>query len=126
MTVFEENDHAGGMLRHGMPAYRMPHDVLDRDIKNITALGVKIKTGSPVKSMAALKKQGYDATFLAVGGQVPRIVPIKGEELANVGDCMEKTGTPIRKRPVSLSGKEEKMLEAAGIEPATRFFVLLG
>ena len=89
VTVFEENEHAGGMLRHGMPAYRMPHEVLDRDIKNVTTLGVDIKTGTRVTSLAGLKEQGYDATFVAVGGQIPRIVPIKGEDLVNVGDCME-------------------------------------
>lgn len=106
VTVFEENEHAGGMLRHGMPAYRMPNSVLDRDIKNVTALGVEIKTGAPVKSMADLKKQGYDATFVAVGGQVPRIVPIKGEDLLNVGDCMAfLKNTKLASEMPDLNGK---------------------
>ncbi len=88
VTVFESEKEPGGMLRHGMPAYRMPHDVLDRDIRNITALGVEIRTGTPVQSIAELKQQGYDAVFVGVGGQVPRIIPIDGRDLVDVDDCM--------------------------------------
>lgn len=88
VTVFEGNAAPGGMLRYGMPAYRMPHDVLDRDIKNVTALGVEIKTGRRIESAKALKEQGYDAVFIAVGNQEPRIVPVRGKELVDVDDCM--------------------------------------
>jgi heterodisulfide reductase subunit A len=89
VTVFESESHAGGMLRHGMPAYRMPNELLDRDIKNISALGVEIRTNTKVESIAALKEQGYDAVFFGVGNQNPRIIPITGKDLADVTDCME-------------------------------------
>lgn len=89
VTVFEAEPHAGGMLRHGMPAYRMPNELLDRDIKNITALGVEIKTNTKVESIASLKEQGFDAVFVGVGNQNPRIIPITGNDLADVTDCME-------------------------------------
>jgi heterodisulfide reductase subunit A2 len=88
VTIFESEPEAGGMLRHGMPAYRMPNDLLDRDIKNITALGVEIKTNTPVESLQSLKDQGFGAVFVGVGGQVPRIVPVHGEDLVDVDDCM--------------------------------------
>jgi heterodisulfide reductase subunit A-like polyferredoxin len=88
VTVFESEPHAGGMLRHGMPAYRMPNSLLDRDIMNITALGVEIKTSTKVESIAALKEAGYDAVFVGVGNQNPRIIPITGDNLADVTDCM--------------------------------------
>ena len=77
------------MLRHGMPSYRMPHEVLDRDIKNITALGVEIRCNTPVESLASLKEQGFDAIFVGVGNQVPRIIPLQGRDLADVTDCMQ-------------------------------------
>ena len=47
VTVFESDPRPGGMLRHGMPAYRMPHDLLDRDILNVTAVGVEIRDEYP-------------------------------------------------------------------------------
>jgi heterodisulfide reductase subunit A len=91
VTIFEAEQQAGGMLRHGIPAYRVPRDVLDRDIKNITALGVEIKTGAKVESLAELKKAGFQAIFIAVGNGKPRIIPITGRDLdcTDVRDCVE-------------------------------------
>jgi heterodisulfide reductase subunit A-like polyferredoxin len=89
VTIFDADPRPGGMLRHGMPSYRMPHDVLDRDIKNVTALGVEVRCNTTVESIASLKEQGFDAIFVAVGNQVPRIIPLEGKDLANVTDCME-------------------------------------
>ena len=91
VTIFEAESHLGGMLRHGMPNYRMPNDVLDRDIKNITALGVEVRAETRIESIADLKQQGFDAVFIGVGNQNPRIIPIEGRELpgSDVQDCME-------------------------------------
>ncbi len=91
VTVFEAENHAGGMLRHGMPKYRMPKNILDRDILNITALGVEIKTGTPVSSLADLKAQGFGAVYVGVGNQKPRIIPIEGRDLpgTEIQDCMK-------------------------------------
>jgi heterodisulfide reductase subunit A len=91
VTIFEAEKQAGGMLRHGIPAYRVPRDVLERDIKNITALGVKIKTGVKVESLSELKKAGFQAIYISVGNQKPRIIPITGRDLdcTDVRDCME-------------------------------------
>jgi heterodisulfide reductase subunit A-like polyferredoxin len=91
VTIFEAEQQAGGMLRHGIPAYRVPGDVLDRDIKNITALGVEIKTGVKVESLSEPKMAGFQAIFIGVGNQKPRIIPITGRDLGctDVRDCME-------------------------------------
>ncbi len=91
VTIFEAERQAGGMLRNGIPAYRVPRDVLDRDIKNITTLGVEIKTGVKVESLSELKKAGFQAIFIGVGNQKPRIIPITGRDLdcTDVRDCMQ-------------------------------------
>ncbi|MBN2113086.1 MAG: FAD-dependent oxidoreductase [Acidimicrobiia bacterium] len=89
VTVFEADPRPGGMLRHGIPAFRMAHGVLDRDIKNITALGVEIKCSAPIQSLAALREQGFDAVFVGVGSQVPRVIVMDGQDLTEVTDCME-------------------------------------
>lgn len=88
VTIFEASPAAGGMLRWGIPAYRVPREVLDRDILNITALGVEIRTHTRVESVKKLLENGYDAVFIAVGTQVPKVVPIEGRELAQVEDCV--------------------------------------
>lgn len=89
VTVFESDPRPGGMLRHGMPSYRMPHELLDRDVRNVTALGVEIRCDTTVESIASLKEQGFDAIFIGVGNQVPRMIPLTGRDLADVTDCME-------------------------------------
>jgi len=78
VTVLEAQDEAGGMLRYGIPAYRLPHEVLEAEVKRITDLGVKIKTGQDIDNIAQLRARGYDAIFLAVGTQVSRLIPIEG------------------------------------------------
>jgi heterodisulfide reductase subunit A len=99
VTIFEAEAEAGGMLRYGIPAYRLPKDVLDRDIKNITAWGVEIKTSTRVASLKELRAQGFDGVVVAVGGQVPRLVSIEGLTLVNQDDCMNFLRASGQKTP---------------------------
>ncbi len=88
VKIFERESLAGGMLRYGIPAYRLPKDVVDRDIKNITALGVEIETNANVKSVKTLNEQGFDTVFLAVGTYKTWKMNLPGEDLTGVMDCM--------------------------------------
>ena len=88
VEIFEAAPKAGGMLRYAIPAYRLPKDVVDRDIKNITALGVSIRTSTEIKSVNALKIKGFKAVFLALGTMDGRKMRIPGEDLDGVMDCM--------------------------------------
>lgn len=116
VTVFEAEPYAGGMLRHGMPAYRMPNELLDRDIKNITALGVEIKTNTRVESIAALKEQGFDAVFVGVGNQNPRIIPITGNNLTDVTDCMKfLKETNVGEQLPDIEGKDFVVLGGGNV-----------
>jgi heterodisulfide reductase subunit A-like polyferredoxin len=67
VTVYEALNVAGGMMRVGIPAHRLPKGVLQQDIDDILALGVVLKTNSPIKDPAALLDQGYNAVCLATG-----------------------------------------------------------
>lgn len=82
VTIFERHPKPGGMLRYGIPAYRMPRETLDREIDIICQLGVEIKYnvefGKDV-TWDGLKKDGYDALFIAVGSQVGRPLGCDGE-----------------------------------------------
>jgi heterodisulfide reductase subunit A-like polyferredoxin len=67
VTVYEALPVAGGMMRVGIPAHRLPKGVLQQDIDDITDLGVVIKTNSPVEDPTKLLKEGYHAVCLATG-----------------------------------------------------------
>jgi heterodisulfide reductase subunit A len=88
VTVFEAAPKAGGMLRLGIPEYRLPRDVLDRDLANLTAAGVEIQTSTPITDPEALRARGFAAVFLATGALEARSLGVPGEDLGGVTDCM--------------------------------------
>jgi len=87
VTVFESLPVAGGMLKVGIPDYRLPADILEAEIKAIEGMGVTIKTntrfGKDV-TFADLEKQGFNAVFIAVGAHADQKLGIPGEELGGV------------------------------------------
>ncbi len=77
VEVFEAQEKAGGMLRYGIPAYRLPPDLLEQEIDQIRVLGVQIHTGATIASLESFR-QKYDAVFLGLGTQRTRLIPIEG------------------------------------------------
>ena len=78
VTVFESMPRPGGMLEYGIPAYRLPRQVLSREIERITALGVKIETGKKVERIAELFDGGFDAVLIGIGAWKPKGLSIEG------------------------------------------------
>ena len=78
VTVFEELPRAGGMLRYGIPEYRLPRAVLDREVGALEEAGVSIETGRRVESLDELLDQGYDAVLVAVGAHKGQRLRIPG------------------------------------------------
>ncbi|HRP96137.1 MAG TPA: NAD(P)-binding protein [Rhodocyclaceae bacterium] len=77
VTVFEASPKAGGMLRYGIPKYRMPREKLNAEIQRIRDMGVDIRLGTPVDDLPRTMGQGgFDACFLAVGAQLGRRIDI--------------------------------------------------
>ena len=66
VTIFEALPVAGGMLAVGIPEYRLPKDILQKEIDEIKEIGVEIKLNTPVKDTGALLKDGYKAVFIAI------------------------------------------------------------
>ncbi len=89
VTILEAEAEAGGILRWGIPSYRLPKDVVARDIQNITALGVRIELNHRVASLTELKARGYDAVFVATGDKGGRKLAVPGEDLGGVVDAMD-------------------------------------
>jgi len=84
VTIFEAAAHAGGFLRHAIPAYRLPQEVVERDIANVTALGVEIVTNHPVTDLELLTSEGYDAVLVATGTPISTALDVPGELLHGV------------------------------------------
>ncbi len=85
VTVFESSSSAGGMLRMGIPSYRLPKDILDREISEIQALGVEIRTDVPFgEKLQPDDLKDYQATFVATGAHRGRGLNIQGEKGKNV------------------------------------------
>jgi len=84
VTVFEAAPKAGGMMRYGIPDYRLPEKVLDNEISYIQELGVEIKTNRPVKDLKDIFEQGYEAIFLATGAWVSQKMGIPDEDAEGV------------------------------------------
>jgi NADH-quinone oxidoreductase subunit F len=90
-TVFEAENCAGGMLVQTIPAYRLPRDVLDREIKMIATMGVDIRTGKKLGTdftLASLRDDGYEAAFVGIGAQKPVLLGIPGETSHGVVEAL--------------------------------------
>jgi len=84
VTVFEESEKAGGMLRYGIPKHRLPREVLDREVGHILAAGVTLKTGTKVRNAPELLKHGFDSVLITVGAHRGARLPIPGANLDGV------------------------------------------
>ena len=82
--VFEAIDRPGGMMRTGIPAYRLPREALDGEIDDLKGLGVEIKTGKRIRAVDQLLGQGYDAVFLGCGLEKGAVLGIEGEDCLGV------------------------------------------
>lgn len=84
VTVFEKNEKAGGQCRYGIPAYRLPDELLDREIADILEVGINLQLNTEAKTPAQLKDEGFDAVLAAVGTHKGTKLPIAGSELEGV------------------------------------------
>jgi len=87
VTVFDKNAEAGGMLRYGIPSFRLERDVLDAEIEVLKELGVEFKCGVEIGkdvTIQQLREQGYEAFYLGIGAQKAAPLGIEGENLEGV------------------------------------------
>jgi NADPH-dependent glutamate synthase beta subunit-like oxidoreductase/ferredoxin/Pyruvate/2-oxoacid:ferredoxin oxidoreductase delta subunit len=84
VTVLERLDRPGGMLRAGVPTYRLSRQVLDDEIADIASVGVEIRCGTEIESIEALREHEYDAVLVAVGAHRGVKLPIPGRDLEGV------------------------------------------
>jgi NADPH-dependent glutamate synthase beta subunit-like oxidoreductase/NAD-dependent dihydropyrimidine dehydrogenase PreA subunit len=113
-TIFESHAVVGGMVATGIPRFRMPLEVREREVAAIKALGVDIKTGVTVGhdvTISDLRERGYRAFFLAIGAHENRSLGIPGEDLEGVVDAISllfalnlKVGASVGSNVVVIGG----------------------
>jgi len=89
VIVFEALPEPGGMMRVGIPEYRLPRDILRDEIQEIEMAGVEIRLNTRVESLGSLFEQGYQAIFLAIGAHEEMKLGVEGEDLPGVMGCVE-------------------------------------
>ncbi|HXZ00817.1 MAG TPA: NAD(P)-binding protein [Stellaceae bacterium] len=103
VTIREAGPLAGGMMRFGIPKYRLPRDVLDAEVRRILDLGIELVLNSKVENiLEAMEGGGFDAAFLAVGAHIAKRAHIPAGDAARVLDAI----SVLR----SLEGEEKPML----------------
>ncbi|MBO5618425.1 MAG: FAD-dependent oxidoreductase [Paludibacteraceae bacterium] len=128
-TVFEKNEQPGGMLRYGIPSYKLDKAVIDAEIDIMREIGVEIRCGVEVGkdiTIADLRKQGYKGFYVAIGCQGGRLPGIPGEDLegcttaidflhnANCGQ-MTNHQSPITNKKVVVVGGGNVAIDAARV-----------
>ena len=97
VTLFDAHEKIGGVLRYGIPEYRLPNSVMDRYEEILLALGVKIRPNTligPVITLDKLFFDGYKAVFIGTGVWNPKTLDIKGESLGNVHYAIDYLKSP--------------------------------
>ena len=114
VTLYEERQEAGGMLWFSIPAYRLPEEVLRKEIQDVLDVGVELHTGEKLGrdfDLTGLREQGYQAIFIAVGSTHSRKISLEGSDLNGVAwgidflsAVKEQTITAVKDRVVVIGG----------------------
>jgi len=121
VTVFEALPVAGGMLAVAIPEYRLPNDMLRKEIQDIEDLGVDIRLNTPVNDIDALFADGYKAVFIATGAHQGTKAGVPGEDLSGVYDAIEflrkvNLGRPIEVgKTVAVIGGGNSAIDSARV-----------
>ena len=97
VTIFDAKDKLGGVMRYGIPEFRLPRTVLDRITRRVTEMGVKFRASTTIGGaleIGDLLRDGYETVFIGTGVWRPRTLGMRGESLANVHFAMDYLGNP--------------------------------
>ena len=127
VKIFEAAPQAGGMLKLALPEYRAPKNVVDRDIQNITVLGVEIEVNKKIENLGALKDQGFDCLFLSVGTRDSVKLNVEGSTLEGIVSCLDFLQEANIGKKENLSGKKVMIIGGGNTAiDASRTSVRLG
>jgi heterodisulfide reductase subunit A len=110
VTIFEALPVAGGMMRVGIPAYRLPYDLLQREVDEIIDLGVDLRLNTRVDDVAVLKDDGYDAVFVGIGAHAGIELSVSGIDLRQSLSAIDFLRDASLGRYPNLMGKKVVVL----------------
>ncbi len=105
VKIFEAAPVPGGALRLSIPSYRLPAEVVERDVANVTAAGVEIATNARVDDLDALKRDGFDAVLVATGTPNSAKLRVPGEELSGISSALGFLRDVKLQAPLDVRGK---------------------
>jgi len=107
IMIFEELPEPGGMLRYGIPSYRLPREVLDREIGILKKLGVEFRCNTTVGKDISLNelREQYDAVYIAIGAHISKKLGVEGEDLSGVWGAVEFLREVNAEKLEKLTGK---------------------
>src|SRR6187455_1322859 len=122
VEIRDAGDEPGGMMRYGIPAYRMPRDVLGGEVDRVAALGVRMTCGHRVEDLAAERQEGgFDAVFVAVGAHLSKRVDIPARDTGKIVDAVSFLHSvaagerPVIGRRVAVYGGGNTAMDAARV-----------
>ncbi len=129
VTVYEEREQLGGMLRYGIPSYRFPREKLDAEIEAILSLGIEVHTGVTVGRDIWLEKleQEYDCIYIAIGAHQDKKTGIPGENSKNVISAVEMLRAIGDNEMPDFTGKQVVVIGGGNVAmDVTRSSIRLG
>ena len=117
-VVFDEREKLGGMLRYGIPAYRLPKEKLDDDIQSLLKAGdIEIKVGTKVGRDVQLEdlKKNYDALYLGIGAQIGNRMPIENADCSNVVPAADFLQRVAKGEKIDLTGKRVVLIGGGNV-----------
>ncbi|MCP3882571.1 MAG: NAD(P)-binding protein [Sulfitobacter sp.] len=106
VTIFESSPKAGGMIRYGIPKYRMPREKLNAEIERIREMGVKIELNTRLDDLQAVKEaNSFDSVFIAIGAQFAKRIDIESDESIPMLDAVEVLRNGETEEPTGLRGR---------------------
>ena len=122
VEIRDSSDSPGGMMRYGIPEYRLPRNVLDAEVARLLDLGVRIVSNYTVKDLMAEQAQGgFEATFVAIGAHLSKRVDIPNRDASKIVDAVSflrdvaSGGRPMIGRKVAIYGGGNTAMDAARV-----------